>query len=357
MATTKIPAIRFSQDGVTMFVSAGQTSLINQVGTVDIWDPNLDDEDPDQGYQREIIAAHVRRIARFLLEPQGLRLMPTSVVLSSRGALRFEPMIIDGQESSFGWLHLDEPLYKVDGMHRTEGFKAAAQEDETLNTFQLPVVIMEDIEKVEEIRQFYTVNATPKRVRTDLADRLLKAMGHFDTQASGWRKKALEVVDKLRKWPNGPWEGRIKLPNALSGIVSQRSFTESLKPVFDGVLQGQSSDTVASALNNYWQALRNLMPDAFEEPKNYVLQKSIGVFAWNKVAAHVFVACLRGGNDFSVEKMEKILSQVGDYTESGFWYNKKHGGEAPNYSGMAGFAALAQEIIDSLPDSEVVINV
>jgi hypothetical protein len=71
--------------------------------------------------------------------------------------------------------------------------------------------------------------------------------------------------------------------------------TESLKPVLDGVLEGQDANTIAAALTNYWTALRNLMPEAFEDPKDFVIQKSVGVFAWNQVAATVSLKCYQAG--------------------------------------------------------------
>lgn len=358
MPHIEVPAIRFTQDKITLFTTSMTAKDINDVSSVHTWNPRLDVNDQNQGYQRDVVAAHAKRIARFLLETDHKRIMPTAVLLSARHALEFQPFEVDGQESQVGMLRIDDDLYKVDGQHRTAGFSLAAETDPDLLGFRLPVVILQDVPRSEEIRQFYNVNATQKRVRTDLADRLLKALGEFDKSATGWRGQALEIVDSLQNDPGGPWEGRIKLPNQPTGIASQRTFTQSLRPVLiDGVVKDEEPQKIAAALTNFWSAIRNLMPEAFNDPKDYVVQKSVGVFALNRVAASVFATCFKEGNDFSVAKMETILKEAGEYMESDYWFNTKHGGKAPQYQGMGGFSTLAQEIIDELPTAKSSINV
>lgn len=359
----RVVAQRLVQDGVTVYVTALDAGTINRLSLVDQWKPYLEDTHPDQGYQRAVVQAHAKKIAKYLLDEDEERLMPTAILLSSRKPLRFQPLDIEGNGGDgpqVGILELEGPLYKVDGQHRTEGFKIAAEADPALNRFPLPTVIMEARDKMEEIKQFYTVNTTAKRVRTDLADRLLRAMGEFDeVPTKGWRKKALEIVDYLAKEPGGPWQGLIKMPNALTGIASQRTWTESLKPVLDGILGDQPSETIAKAVSNYWRALKKLMPEAFEDPKEYVIQKSTGVFALNEVAAHVFKIAYQEGGDFSVDHLAEILERAADSgkLDAQFWASTKNGGEAPMYAGRGGMATLAREILEAMPEAEVRIRV
>lgn len=359
----KVIAQRINQDGVTLYVTALEAGVINEIGHVDTWKPYLDDDAADQGYQRAVVVAHAKRIAKFLLDENEERLMPTAVLLSSRKPLRFEPLKLatneDGSVVEVGLLTLEAPLYKVDGQHRTSGFQIAAEAESGIARFPLPTVIMESRDKKEEIKQFFTVNTTAKRVRTDLADRLLKSMGEFDAvPTKGWRKKALDIADYLNREEDGPWQERIKMPNSLTGIASQRTWTESLKPVLDGVIGDQPADTVARALSNYWRALKELMPEAFKEPKDYVIQKSTGVFALNEVAAKVFKIAYQERNDFSVEHLTEILERASDSGKlsEDFWASTKGGGEAPMYAGRGGMATLAKEIIEALPDGAVQIN-
>lgn len=355
--THEVPALRFQQDGVTLYSTAMRSGVIHDVSEVDLYKPHLEDDDADQGYQRALIRAHVRRIARFMLDEESDRLLPTAGVLSARDPVVFTPIGDEGPVT-FGMLKLStaHPLSQVDGQHRDAGIAEAMMEETDVADFVRPVVIIEGISKLEEINQFVTINQTAKRIRTDLADRLRRALGEFDSHREGWRATALDIADILNEEPGSPWQDRIKMPNSSQGIASQRSWTESLKPVLDGVLGDKEPDVIAGALDNFWKALRNLMPEAFLEPKRYVMQKSVGVFAWNEVAATVFRNCLAAGADFSVGRIESQLKEAQDYVESDFWLGKKYGGRAPLYGGRGGFATLAGEIIDQLPEAEVEIH-
>jgi DGQHR domain-containing protein len=361
VSNSKVLAQRFQQDGVVMYVTALPARLINALGTVDTWQPGIPDDDEEQGYQREVVKSHARRIARYLLDENEEHLMPTAVLLSSREPLEFQPLPLEQAAAqaaeSFGVLELRWPLYKVDGQHRTAGFELAIDEDSSLGGFPLPTVIMEVRNKMEEIRQFFTVNTTAKRVRTDLADRLLKAMGDFSHDTTkNWMLEALQIVDILNSEKGGPWEGGIKLPNSPGGIASQKTWTESLKPVLNGILSDQSPTTVAKALSNFWAALQDMMPEAFEEPNEHVLQKTTGVFSFNEVAAQIFKIAYREGSDLSKEALQAILMRGDDSGkfDAAFWANTQNGGEAPMYAGRGGMSRLAQEILEAIPEASTV---
>jgi len=350
--THEVPAIRFEQDGVTLYIAALPARVIADIGVTDTWDPTLPEDSSDQGYQREVIASHAKKIARFLLDPAHSRLMPTAATLCARRPLTFEAYSHNGEEQAFGTLHVTKPIYIVDGQHRTAGFSLAVEDDDEIAAFHRPVVIMEAVPKLEEVRQFQTINATAKRVKTDLADRLLKQLGEFDQPGRTWMATALEVADLLNETPGGVWRGGIRMPNQAGGIASQKTITESLKLVLNGVLRGSDARTFAGAINNYWEALRRLMPEAFHEPKHYVVQKTVGVFALHEVAAEVFLRCYADGKNFQSDRMLHMLKETGEYVDPSFWLNRAHGGTAPMYGGRAGFTALAQEMIAALPSHE-----
>lgn len=345
-----VPAIRFQQDGITLYISALPARVLGDVGVVDEWNPAGEEDDPNQGYQRKVMDSHAKKIARFLLDPEHSRLMPTAATLNARRRLNFKPFSVDGEEMTFGILELAAPVYIVDGQHRTAGFKIAAEQDEEVSEFQRPVVIMEGVKRLEEVRQFQTINSTAKRVRTDLADRLLRQLGEFDEPSRSWMAKALDITDILNTTPNGVWRGKVILPNGgRGGLASQRTMTESMKGILHGVLRNTDHTTVAAAVNNFWYALRKLMPEAFDDPRGHVIQKTVGVFAWHEVAADVFMRCYASDKDLSEKKIFDLLRDTGEYVDPAFWAARRQGGIAPNYGGRAGFTSLAQEIIAQLP--------
>lgn len=344
-ASYDAPAIRVLQDDMALFVTAVPARVVAELGVVDEYDPEKDLADPAQGYQRAPLHAHAAKIKSYLLDPTHRRLMPSATLLSSRTPVSFRPSGADGT----GIVTITKPLYIVDGQHRSLGFTLAAEEDESIGEFPVPVIIIQVDEKAEEVRQFYTINKTAKGVKADLAEVLLKQLGDLENPAKRWRSIAIEIAKTLNNVDGGPWKDRITLPNAPGKMVSQKSMTESLKPVLTSALFGVDGNIVTAALNNFWEALRSLMPEAFENPKNYVLQKSNGVFVWNEVANEHFRRQMILDKDLGKGRALNVLKGLGEYVEHQFWANKKHGGTAPNYGGRAGMQTLALEIISAMP--------
>jgi DGQHR domain-containing protein len=335
------------QDDVVVYVASVPAHVIAELGVVAVYDPNRDTTDPEQGYQREPSRQHAAKIKNYLLDPTQKRLLPSATLLSSRRPLEFTPLA----DGDLGRVRLTRPLFIVDGQHRSLGLQMAAEEDETVGEFTVPAVILESVDLHEEIRQFYTINKTAKGVRSDLADALLKSLGALDEPSKQWLRVAIDVCENLNRTPSGPWKDRIKIPNSPVGIASQKSMTESLKQITGSVLRGVDSTTIAAAVNNFWSALRSLMPAAFEEPKNYVLQKTNGIFTWNEVAAEYFQRRMIDGRDLGLDRITNELSALEEYVSPEFWATSRRGGIAPNYSGRGGMHQLALEIIAELPET------
>ncbi len=342
----EVLAVRMVQDGVTVYVASIPAHVIAELGIVSVYDPDRDAADPEQGYQRAPSRQHAAKIKNYLLDPTQKRLLPSATLLSARRALDFQP--VDGD---LGRLRLTRPLHIVDGQHRSLGLQMAADEDESVGGFTVPAVILESVDRHEEIRQFYTINKTAKGVRSDLADALLKSLGALDDPARQWLDVAIDVCENLNSMPGGPWKDRIRRPNGSVGIASQKSMTESLKQITASVLRGVDAVTVAAAVNNFWAALRTHMPAAFEEPKHYVLQKTNGIFVWNEVAAEYFRRRMISDRDLSVDRVTKELSELEEYITPEFWATSGRGGIAPKYGGRGGMHTLALEIVSALPES------
>jgi hypothetical protein len=68
-------------------VTALDARTHHDVSIVDTWKPHLEDDDPDQGYQREVVTAHAKRIARFLLDPDAVGIL----------AIRYPLFLVYGQ--------------------------------------------------------------------------------------------------------------------------------------------------------------------------------------------------------------------------------------------------------------------
>ena len=372
--TVKLPAVRLKQDGKTIYTTAMNAGTLLSIAGVDVWDPNLSLDDNDQGYQRDPLKSHYSKIAKYLHESKE-PLLPTSILVSAREKLKFIP--VGSERSGLGTLEIDmddDCLYIVDGQHRSYGIDYAINyyKDNRFEDFQMPVTIVENMEKIDEITQFYTINTTAKRIRTDLALRLMLAMTEMDDdirnkanqKADRWKLTATRITTELNERKASPWFNRIKPPNASDmpeakeAVATEASFSTSLKPLLvGGIATNVPLEQVIRFLMNYWKAIFELVPEAVKSPRAYSLQKTPGMYTLHMVAPQVFEIC-RDRGDYTVKGIKQILLETheggGEYFTAGFW--ESGAGTASSYNSMGGFRQLAEEIKESLPELEVEID-
>jgi hypothetical protein len=99
--------------------------------------------------------------------------------------------------------------------------------------------------------------------------------------------------------PASPWHKLIALPNESqwtkraiaedptrehTRVIRASSFVDALRPVYEYLSQLKMAATlderaqeIASVVNEFWSALKEKMPEAFERPNDYALFKSNGV--------------------------------------------------------------------------------
>jgi len=73
---------------------------------------------------------------------------------------------------------------------------------------------------------------------------------------------------------------------------------------------------VSGFLQDYWQAVKELWPEAFDDSNEYCVRDMLGLSIINSVFPNVIQLC-RKSSDFSKETMKRILAQTG--VGSGFW--------------------------------------
>lgn len=310
----------------------------------------------NQGYQRIPTRARLLKIVKFVEEEEN-PIFPTTILLGGREKLEFKSR--DGEE---GTLKLNRPLWIIDGQHRILGLRLAVGKGyDEWKEREIPVVILDNFSKPEETIQFYILNTTQKRVPTDLAQRLIRKISYEEVSpiafspSDEWKIKGLQVVDLLNETSeeNNVWFERIRLPNTEKRryhIINQNSFLTSLKPLLSqGALQGKEkpSDICYKIIRNYWLAIKEIIPEPFASPREYVIQKTPGVFSLHDLANRIML----GTNDFTVAYFKKILEKVFDdkYGEL-FWRSKGEG--AAIYNSMKGFKVLANLLEANIPTEE-----
>lgn len=360
----KIKVIRIQQNGKSLFLTNLPVKMLRQ-GRIAQWDPSInesnykvDDLIRVQGYQRAPIRTHYTKIGKYVAENKDA-LLPTAVLANCLKPLSFSE---DPKDSNFGTIEIDDKTEFdiVDGQHRVYGLIYAVDELglAEIDDFELPVVFMDQIGKVEEMRHFFLVNSTQKKVRTDLAERLLRLLALKDSRVMNalrekdkdWKLRAVKIIDMLLNDQNSIWHKRIKRPNEVSrpdAVASEGSFSTSLRPVLvNEFAMNEGDEVVISWINSFWNALRELMPEAFVDPKQYVIQKTPGIYTLHMVFPSVLYICSKVG-DISKQSIINILKKDPDhFQDSDFWIS---GGEgAAHYNSVGAFRILASEIKERL---------
>jgi len=361
----KIPVIRFQQADRTLYVGKMSASDLYTIGVIDSWDPAKGWDVEVQGYQRKSYEDHYKGIGRFLSDnPDAL--LPTSILLSARtrerGVLQFEPAG-DDSDHTFGYLVVPDGrlLYVVDGQHRMLGFDDAIRErgQAGLKDYLLPVVVLGDADKVEELCQFHLINDRQRRIATSLALALLGTVVHDQPSIakmlvgprSMWKMRAISVTIALNEDRDvrNVWVNRIGLPNEPRGTtyaVSLAAFVKSLGPFFaKGYPHKLTNAELGDYLVRFWAALRAILPRPFQSPKEYVIQKTTGVGSLNRVAAEL----ARQRKDVltaTSDGIEPYLRANEERMKDSVWVSR--GPLAQEFRGDARFRDLADEILEGM---------
>jgi DGQHR domain-containing protein len=327
----------------------------------------LDPEDEDDGgYQRLLNKARAKKLADYILQGQDTKdaFLPTSVFLATDKTLPFtakdNTIEIDTSEAC--------PFSVVDGQHRVEGLRMAAEKDKRVLDFEIAVNIAVNLTPLEQMCHFLIVNTTQKSVDTGVEQQIYARLtGALDVEdlpglpkwilrvvEKGEVKKALKLVAYLNTAPGSPWLGKIKLANTdpEKTTVNQASF---VKAVVKYVLTANNPlsvmkdfDTEKKIFLNYWKAVANNLDDG---GKATVLYKYNGVELFCKFSIPFFTKLMDKGN-FTVKVMEELLESCfenveGEYAGVGHpdWWVK---GSQASRLNAAAINIVAQEMSKAL---------
>jgi len=301
---------------------------------------------------------------------------PTTLLLNLReGKVDEEkPGVLQIEEGRTVWL--------VDGQHRLAGLRYAAERKEDVNEMEYPVIIMNQPSSYEEAKQFVIINKNQKGVRTDLAQRFLMqavkeegreklrimrdsgALAGVGLKDFEWNTAAIEITDILNSDKKHLWYGKIRLPNEPKDgtVVTQGAFSTSLEPILKAYLfEGKPVQGIASAVGNYWDAIKELCEAAFENPDSYAIQKTTGVFVLHKIFPRVVEFCRdeKGNLVLTKNQIEAVLNGL-SFMNSEYWdsQNGEAGRRGTSRKAFAGLALEALEILEAKKEkkgSEIIV--
>ena len=366
-----VRAIRFVQNGRVFYAVVAPAGELVSRSKVDVWEADV--PPTDTGYQRAPSEERKRQIADYIGRPDSV--LPAGGFANVRSedgsaaygeVMRFEPD--DGEDGSIqaGTLHIpgDAPIWVVDMQHRLGGFEVALSKPDLqqLKDFPVVVTIADGFAKMEEVQQFELINTAQKKVRTDLARRLLSIQAMdadkrlaMDKRGRLWEARGPLVADWLNTH-DGVWKERIMPPNSSKkerprAIIPETSFVTSLKPILQQPLFLRlSEEQSGEVLARYWGAIARVFPAAFAHPSEYVIQKTPGVFPFHALAPEIFELVRSRGRELSADNLFAELEPLAELGQN-FWARDNDEG-ATQFGSMKGFRILAAELRSRLPHVE-----
>src|SRR4051812_44084121 len=130
-----LAASRVRQGTLVLYTTSIKVRELVQDGFYSV--ETLDPENNDKGYQRLLNKARAKKLADYIVKGQDSQdaFLPTSVFLASDKAIPFDEskntIVIDIAQVG--------PFSVVDGQHRLEGLKMAAERDQRVLDFEVPV--------------------------------------------------------------------------------------------------------------------------------------------------------------------------------------------------------------------------
>lgn len=328
----------------------------------------LDPEDKgDKGYQRLLNTARAKRLADYILKGQDSKdaFLPTSVFLATDKSIPFNE-----QDNT---IEIDTtivcPLSVVDGQHRLEGLKMAAQKDSRVLDFETPVNIAINLPHIAQMCHFLIVNTTQKSVDKAVEQRIIARLTEaldvedipslpkwiLNTVEKGEVDKALKYATYLNEAEDSPWKGKILMANDSSGdtTINQRSF---VKAIVKYVLTANNPLTIVKDFEkekkiflNYWKAVAAQLDDG--GGNSSVLYKYNGVELFCRFSIPFFTK-LQDKGSFTVATMGKLLGSCfenveGDYAGVGHpdWWAK---GSKASFLNAGAINVVYQEMTKAL---------
>jgi len=316
------PASLVKQGGLILYATSLKVSdlIIPNFYSIERLDPENANE---RGYQRLLNKGRAKKLADYIVAGQETKdaFLPTSIFLATNKNIAFNP------NNNTIEIDIDEigPFNVVDGQHRVEGLKMAADKDNRVLEFEVPVNIAINLSEIEQMCHFLIVNTTQKSVEEGVAQRirarLTKSMGVDDTPnlpkwifnsvQKGEDEKALQYVDFLNNDKDSPWQNKIRMANddSTDGSINQKSFVKAIKKYIlvanNPVFNTEKEDRQHRIFSNYWKAITNVLGD--DEPT--VLFKYNGVELFCKFCVPFFNKMVNMP-DYRVSTMQTLLEQV-----------------------------------------------
>ncbi len=267
--------------GREVFMAFETASILCKLSFADMFDENT-----GSGYQRRFNRDHSLSFKKYIQSPDATTI-PLTFNLRPEfvHVWRVERM---SSKSKFAKLYIKSNsqaiMAQVDCQHRL-GYLG-----DSLIQFAFMTYLGLDVR--EEMEIFRDINGKAKGLSSSLLD-LTEAKLSGDSLLE--IKPELYYAMQLAELSHSPWYQKLdrggKATVGMKRVASLRAMQQAIKR-FLKVVNLEKSDSrydVTELLINYWLAVTYLLKDAWENPRRYFLNKSIGVYSLMSIAGDLVI--------------------------------------------------------------------
>ena len=373
------PAVQIQQGKRTLFLTS---FTIRDFLSDGFYQVDRLDVQGAKGMQRLLSEARARSFAKDISEADGANeaFLPTSVFLATGGSVSYdehEHQIFFNSDRT----HNVCPFDVVDGQHRIEGLKIAAEKNERLLDFPISVVVTHKMNETEKMLQFVTVNTKQKSVDQGVAQHItarftqmldLEPLPHLP----GWLRRevhkggddrGLEIAIRLNSDERSPWYGRIQFADEQGErkhTIKQKSFVSAIKRIILNKYHPFNTLPVndnkkIDVLINYWRAVNDIFCWEWEGELDgkdaSVVYKSNGLEFFLHILYPILQVLGKNGKFTEEAFLEQFLN-VGDYwdTDSSAVMSPEYWtpGKAASNQNRSGMQSLASEFAEVIQETE-----
>lgn len=284
-----------------VFLGFAPTNLLYQLSFADVLD-----EDTGQGYQRRLNRQHSLDFRKYIQQeksstiPLTFNLRPRSdgawSIQQSTGLMATLEITRDA----------GKVLTQVDCQHRL-GY---------LNEVEivLPFMCFIGLTVREETEVFNVINSKARGLSTSLLDfhdaALATDLAH--------ERPELFIALHLKNNSESPWFNQLDLggknTSGLSRRASLRTMQKAIKRFLSQskILRVHTPDIAAQVVLNFWAAVAVVLREAWDNPRHYLINKGVGVYALMSIAADLYVENAAQGCDkrYFVTKLAEFVTEI-----------------------------------------------
>ena len=235
-------------------------------------------------------------------------------------------------------------ISRVDGNHRLhfadgkhEGFPSIDRVVSFCIAYQLTLE--------EEITLFRDINDNQRRMNTSHLDNIQIRL----TPEEQLRRDEPElyIANNLGRRDDSPlhelvYEGGVRIPGTVIPLRTLRTGIEYMCSRPTKLTALNDPDAQYKVIRNYFGAVRKWLPEAWKQPKRYILLRGAGLWGICFIGADVIDRTLSQGK-FGVDDMLKILKSGTEWD----WSNK---GSFAGYSGRGGAVKIMEQVVAEFQD-------